>query len=180
MTELQDFVAQLPEPILQLIRLGGKKGVDFTVKNECFAEIPDKEFFIHCRAMLPLKDFKTGVGFGLWVSVAKDAFDLYVRAVEDIGLYRQFVTVGSLANDWPGFPGTLGDRVKIRAIRENEKVYITEYNSQPQDVLMRVALLAQPDDFELKEKVRDLALNYLIDLNEFADPPQISDDSLPN
>lgn len=169
MVELQDFVAQLPEPILQLMRLGGQEGQDFTVEKGFIAEIPDKEYFIHCRAMLPLKDLKSGVGFGLWVSIPKADFELYLRAVDDDDLYRRYVVVGSLANDWPGFPGTYGDRVKVRTVHLAEKVYITEYLSEPQDVLMRVSLLAQPDDFDNKERIRELAMGYLIELNQFAD-----------
>lgn len=169
MSELQDFVAQLPEPILQLQRLGGQEGKDFIVESGFTAQIPTKEYFIHCRAMLPLKDLKTGVGFGLWVSIPKVDFDLYLKAVEDDDLYRQFVVVGSLANDWPGFPGTYKDRVRVRTVHLREKVYITEYLSEPQDVLMRVSLLAQPDNFETKEKIRELAMSYLIELNGFTD-----------
>ncbi|MEO8581755.1 MAG: DUF2199 domain-containing protein [Patescibacteria group bacterium] len=168
MTELQDFVAQLPEPIIQIKRLGGQDGLDFTVQKGFIAEIPGKEYFIHCRAMLPLKDFKSGVGFGLWVAISKPDFDRYLRATDDDELYRQFAAVGSLANDWPGFPGTLADRVRVRTVHLSEKVYITEYLSEPKDVLMRVSLLAQPDNFETKERIRDQAMSYLIELNQFA------------
>jgi hypothetical protein len=166
--ELQDFVAQLPDPILQIQRLGGKEGIDYLFERGFIAEIPGKEYFIHCRAMLPLKDFRTGVGFGLWVNIPKPDYELYLRAVDDDKLYRQFVSDGSLANDWPGFPDTYGDRVRVSTVFLNEKVYITEYLSEPQDVLMRVSLLAQPDNFETKEKIREMAMSYLIELNNFA------------
>lgn len=168
MSELQDIVAQLPDPILQLQRLGGKEGSDFFVEKGFIAEIPNKEFFIHARAMLPLKDFRTGVGFGLWVSIPREDFDLYKRAVDDDHLYHRFLTVGSLANDWPGFPGTYRDRVRVRTVFLNEKVYITEYLSEPKDVLMRRSLLATPDDQDTKDHIQNLAMSYLVELSTFA------------
>ncbi len=180
MAELQDIVAKLPDPILQLIRLGGVEGKDFFVERGFIAQIPGEQYFIHTRAMLPLKDLKNGVGFGLWVSVTKSDFELYRRAVNNDSLYRRFSVVGSLANDWPGFPDTHGDRVRVRTVHLEEKVYITEYLSEPDDVLMRVALLAQPDDFETKEKIRELAMGYLIDLNQFVNSSHSENTASPN
>ena len=169
MHDIQDFVAQLPDPILQIERLGGKEGVDFLVEKGFIAEIPGREFFIHARAMLPLKDLEHGVGFGLWVRVTKDDFNLYTRAVENDKLYRDFVAVGNLANTWPGFLDSYDDRVRVRTVRLSQKVYITEYLSEPKDVLMRRSLLASPEDTDTKDHIRELAMTYLIDLNQFAE-----------
>lgn len=169
MNALQDIVAQVPDPILQLIRLGGQENKDYSMSPGYVAEIFNRDYFIHTRAMLPLKDFKSGVGFGLWVSISKQDFDLYLRAENNDELYRHFSSVGSLANDWPGFPGTFGDRVRVRTVFLDQKVYITEYLSEPKDVLMRRSLLATPDDQETKDHIRNLAMSYIIELNEFAD-----------
>lgn len=175
MQELQDFVAELPDPILQLRRLGGVEGKDYLVEKGFIAEIPGKEYFVHARATLPLKDFKTGVGFGLWVKLSSQDFDLYTRTVDHDNLYRNFVAAGNLANTWPGFSNSYGDRVKVRTVFLNEKIYITEYLSEPKDVLMRRSLLASPEDSDTKDHIREMAMMYLIDLNNFAQAGQRED-----
>lgn len=170
MPQTQDIVAQLPEPIIQLQRLGGTKDVDFFIDENFVAKIPkDEEYFVHARAMLPLKDLKDGVGFGLWVKVSKEDFELYLRAIQDPNVYKKFSCVGSLANTWPGFPKTFGDHVRLQVVQED--LFITEYLSEPKDIQMRRSLLAQPDDQETKEFVRNLAMSYLIDLQNFAEVP---------
>ena len=170
MPQTQDIVAQLPDPIVQLQRLGGTKNVDFFVEKGFIAKIPkDEGYFVHARAMLPLNDLKDGVGFGLWVQVSKDDFDLYLRSIENEELSDRFSCVGTLANTWPGFPETFGDHVKLKIVQG--ELYITEYLSEPKDIQMRRSLLAQPDDQETKEFVRNLAMSYLVDLQNFAEIP---------
>lgn len=172
MPQIQDIVAKLPDPIVHLQRLGGRESLDYTVQPGFVAKIHhDNEFFVHTRAMIPLKDVQNGVGFGLWVKISQADFELYLRAVNEDDLYSRFTCVGSLANTWPGFPGTYGDKVRVRTIHLTEKPYITQYLSEPKDVLMRVSLLAQLDDQETKEYVRNLAMSYLIGMSNFADAP---------
>ncbi len=43
---VQDFVAILPDPIIQLKRLGAQEGKDFFIQEGFIARIEDKEFFI--------------------------------------------------------------------------------------------------------------------------------------
>jgi len=169
MFESKDIVAQLPDQIIQILRLGGSFGKDFTFKKGYIAVIPDQHYFIHTRAMLPLKDTVKGVGFGLWVKVSKEDFDLYMRAEKDDELYRSFHVVGNLANTWPGFPGTYDDRVRVRVIQIDQKPYITQYLSEPTDIAMKMALLASSEDSDTKGRLREMAFSYLVEMQNCDD-----------
>lgn len=166
---VQDFVAVFPDPITQLKRLGGVEGKDYFLQERFIARIQDQEFFIHCRATLPLKDVENGVGFGLWVKVTAEDFHLFLQSVENTDLFKNFRITGSLANTWPGFGETYGDRVRLETLPQETKVYITQYLSEPKNISMRRALLASNDDQDTKDHVRALAMQYLLDFQNFAD-----------
>lgn len=169
MPDTKDFVAQLPDQIIQLIRLGGKFGKDFSFEKEYIAMVFESEYFIHTRATLPLKDIEKGLGFGLWVRVSKQDFEFYLRAAKDQNLYRQVSIIGNLANTWPGFPGSFDGRVKVKVLYPNHKPYIIQYLSEPVDTSMKMALLASGEDSDTKGMLRQTVFEHLVELQNFYD-----------
>jgi hypothetical protein len=158
---MKDIVAELPEEIAQYKYEHGNlpENLEFEPGFIC---VWDNRYFIHTRETLPLLDIEEGIGFGLWVEVTKSEYERYLVAGVDDTAYMKFKTDGILANQWPGFQNILGVPVVVRAIKPDEKVYIIEVKLDKQrDPLFEVALLAQKNDFETKEKIRNLVKAYL-------------------
>jgi len=123
-----DYVAQTPQPILEYRESGGDER-EVVVEKGFVAAIQEKKYFIHCAATLPIKEFESDLGFGLWVEVSRDDFFRYYKAQEDDNLYREFECKGILANDWPLFPGTCGDDVFIKVVSLHSKIRIVNIES---------------------------------------------------
>jgi hypothetical protein len=145
---MSDIVAQYPNLILDLM---DSHDQSFEYEAGFTAKTDNGHFFIHCRAVLPLKDIDNGIGFGIWVEVDQSAYEKYVEVVDVDDKYKDFVADGFLAHDWPGFPETEGLKVKIRPIRVEEKVYITEVLETPADIALEMAHQMSPDDTHQKE-----------------------------
>ena len=158
---LKDAVAQLPEDIARYQHLH-KKLPDGVKLEPGFTCVWNDRYFIHTRAVLPLLDLENGIGFGLWVEVAKEDFDRYSEAVDDDEKYKIFRTDGMLANEWPGFEGAYGLKVVVRTIKMDQKVYITEVlPDHPIDPLLQVSFLAQKGDEKTKESIRNVVVTWM-------------------
>jgi hypothetical protein len=159
---MQDLVAQLPGDLNIYKQENGSLPSDVKIEPG-FTCIWQDRYFIHTRATLPLKDIHDGIGFGLWVEISKEDFDRYLGANENDEDYLKFKTEGTLANEWPGFEDILGIPVVVRAIRADQKVYITEVKiDRPRDPLFEVSLLAQKDDVKIKEQIKNLIEAYML------------------
>lgn len=124
----------------------------------------DELYFIHTTATLPLTDIDDGIGFGLWVAVTEEDFIRYLSAIDDDTLYKEFITEGQLANEWPGFRNIKGAQVTVKTVRSDEKVFITAINKENlQDKLFATALIMQNDDTKTQEQVEDRIKAYLAD-----------------
>lgn len=119
-----DIVCAYPDDLAQYVREHGELPEDVTFDENFLCVWADQRHFIHTRATLPLAHVDEGVGFGMWVEVTADDFSLFLNALEDDALYEELAFEGVLANDWPGFPGSLGLRVAVRALAAGDKVHI--------------------------------------------------------
>lgn len=155
-----DVIASIPDEIKNYKDKTGEYPNDIKVEKGYYCIWNDR-YFIHTRAVLPLKDFENGVGYGLWVEVKKDDFDKYLEAEKDAEKYKNFQVEGTLANIWPGFENIFGIKVKIKTVNVEEKVYISEvYLDKPRDPAFEVALNTQVGDKEGVESIRKLAYSY--------------------
>ena len=128
MSDPQDIVADMPIPISAYLKSGGSED-NFKIKKGFIASLNNKEFFIHCGATLPINDFKSDLGFGLWVKVERNDFERYLKAQENDHAYLKFSCKGTLANTWPLFPGTYTHPVQIRVIDKDQKPFIVDVES---------------------------------------------------
>lgn len=160
--EKQDLVAKYPKDISDSFRQNKKLPDGFMIDEGFACAWDDKRYFIHARAVLPLKAFDEGVGFGLWVEVQKEDFMRYIHIGDDDKAYADFKVEGVLANEWPGFEHMKGVRVVVRAVRTNEKVYITEV-LDARDPLFEIAMRTSADDSEGMKKIEELVKAYAAD-----------------
>lgn len=123
-----DYVAQLPDPIVDYQK-SGRKDKEIQVDKGVVAAIQGERYFIHCVATLPVQDFKSDLGFGLWVEVNRDDFFRYIKSQENDEDYLGFSCEGTLANPWPLFPSTYGNLVKIKVIDKEQKPFIVDVGS---------------------------------------------------
>lgn len=158
-----DYTLYAPVPIIEV-------GRDFEnnprVKFEkgYIASLDDSRFFVHARATLPLKDIDNGIGFGLWIEVSKEDYEAYLATENDDEAYKGYSADGVLAHEWPGFLDSMGLKVRVRTIRVNEKIYVTEVLDAPEDIALKVALLMQADDQKQKSLVENMVRAYYLDM----------------
>lgn len=161
---MKDAVAQYPDEIAGLYKKHGRLPDGVKLEKGYCCNWNNKKFFIHTRATLPLKDFREGLGFGLWVEVNKKDFDKYLAAENDDRKYLQFKAFGKLANNWPGFENTSGLKVKIKTVGKDEKAYISEVLiDRPTDPIFKIALDMQKEDVNLKQKISKLVQAWMHD-----------------
>lgn len=159
----QDFVAQLPDELAVIEKTEGKLPENVEFASHYYCRWGDR-YFIHTRATLPLRDFDEGVGFGLWVEIAKEDFDAYLAAENDDESYSRFKVNGTLANEWPGFLDMMGADVVVRTVRVDEKVYITEVlGTEARDPLFDYAMSLPSGDPAAREKIMELVTAYVED-----------------
>lgn len=158
---MQDIVAQYPSLWLELQEADELDETENEFEEGFTARIGDDHFFIHARAVLPLKDLDTGIGFGLWVEVERQDYEKYLKVVDIDEEYKDYSAEGRLAQEWPGFPDTEGLKVRIRPARVEEKIYITEILEKPSDIALEMALQMSPDDEAQKDMVRKMIMAYL-------------------
>lgn len=161
--ENKDLVCDLPDEMAVYKKEKGQLPEGVIFHPGYVLVIPKQRYFIHTRAMLPLKDIEHGVGFGLWVEVSRDDFGKYNDTAVDDEKYKNFECEGTLANNWPGFMDTLGMKVKVRAISVDQKVYIWQVLDKPNDMLLETALLTDSQDEKMKERIRGLVTAYVND-----------------
>lgn len=158
---MQDIVAQLPDVLVRYKKEHGTLPLDAKIEEK-FSCIWQNKYYIHTRVTLPLLAIDQGIGFGLWVELSQADFEKYLAVVDDDAQYKDFQAQGKLANEWPGFEETLGISVKVRPIRLDEKIYITEVLSDHTlDPILQVALLAQKDDTKIIENVRKVVMAWM-------------------
>lgn len=160
--EKRDLVAQYPKDISDYLRINGKLPEDFSMSNTGSRCMWGKRYFVQARAVLPLKAFDNGVGFRLWVEVTKEDDEKLMEAVKSYEAYMQFVCEGALANEWAGFEKMKGAKVRIRPVRKEEKLYITEV-LEMKDPLFEVAAMTAADDEKGIKKIEDLVTAYAND-----------------
>ena len=151
-TVAQDLVCELPEEVAIYKRDNGKlPEMEFEPGYICSW---DNRYFVHTRATFPLHDIDNGVGFGLWVEIAKEDYDKYLAAETDDEKYMAFESKGMVANYWPGFKEIYGLIVTIKAINVTEKIYIWEINNPGGvDRTFDEALMIKPEE---KDKIETL------------------------
>lgn len=123
-----DYVAQLPDEIVEYKQLG-KNDKEIIVDKGFVAVIKNRSYFIHCTATLPIDAYESDLGFGLWVEVSRKDFFRYLESQSDDKEYEGFECEGYLANDWPLFPYTRGNKVKIKVVDVNRKIHIIDIQS---------------------------------------------------
>lgn len=157
----QDIVADYPDELMAYKAEHGELPAGLEYERSVYC-VWDKRTFIHTRATLPLTAIDEGAGFGLWVEIEPAEFERYGKAVNDDELYRTFETTGFLANAWPGFYQTYGLPVKVKTLRVDEKVYITDLTlDRVRDVLFETALFAAKSDPDMKEDILVLVNHWL-------------------
>lgn len=157
-----DIVANYPKEISDYQHVNGKLPEEFDYERGVFCVWNKKRFFIHVRAVLPLKALENGVGFGLWVEITKKDFSKYAESLENDGLYRNIKIEGKLANEWPGFESMFGSRVTARCVKLEDKLYITEVHDV-NDVTFEIAIRTPAEDADGIEKIRNLVEAYVSD-----------------
>jgi len=157
-----DIVANYPKEISDYQRVNGKLPEDLDYERGVFCVWGKARFFIHVRAVLPLKALENGVGFGLWVELAKEDFNRYVDALKSDDLYRNIKIEGELANEWPGFENMLGSRVLARCVKLEDKLYITEIHDV-NDVTFEIAMRTDTNDTDGIERIKNLVAAYVDD-----------------
>ena len=161
--EKRDLVAQYPKDISDYLRINGKLPEDFEMSSTGARCIwGGKRYFVLARVVLPLKAFDNGVGFRLWVEVTKEDHDKLMEAVKSYEAYMKFVCEGTLANEWAGFENMKGTKVRIRPIRKEEKLYITEV-LETKDPLFEIAALTATDDEKGIKRIEELVVAYVND-----------------
>lgn len=139
---------------------------DRVVFEEGALAVLDKEhFYIKVVGTIPLRAFEDGLQFGFWVEISKDDFNRFFDANEDDELYMKYVAEGTLANDWPGFEGTEGLKVKVRPIKLDRGLYVTEVSEAQANPLFTVAINASVEDDETKQKVKKLVDAFYEDMH---------------
>lgn len=154
-----DYVAQLPVPIMEYQKSNGDMSL-VKVEPGLVAKISDQSYFIHCAATLPIKDTASDLGFGLWVEVSKDDFLRYTKAQQNDQEYAMFSCQGTLANNWPLFPGTYGDSVVIKVVEPTQKPFIVDI--EPSDAELthykEPGSLNQHQKESLRKRIREYYL----------------------
>lgn len=160
--EKQDVVARYPKDISDYYRINGKFPDNFKIEEGFVCALNGERYFIHTRAVLPLKALENGVGFGLWVEVGRDDFMRYINIGDNDELYKNFECDGVLANEWPGFENMKGTRVVVKTILASDKVYISEV-LDIKDPLFQIAILTPTDNQQKIEEIFDLVKAYIGD-----------------
>ncbi len=160
--EKQDIVAKYPKDISDYYRINSKFPDNFRIDEGFVCALSGERYFIHTRAVLPLKALESGVGFGLWVEVSRDDFMRYVNIGDNDELYKDFKCDGVLANEWPGFEKMKGSRVVVKTILASDKVYISEV-LDIKDPLFQDAILTQVDNQQKIEEIFNLVKAYVND-----------------
>ncbi len=131
------LIAELPTEIAEYIENGGDEDA-FEIESDYVATLDHGEhthYFILCTATLPIEDFDSNLGFGLWVEVFKADFEKYVEAGDDDREYAKFTCTGTLANDWPLFEHTLGDEVQVKVLDAELKPHIIAITSDSEELV---------------------------------------------
>ena len=155
----QDLVAKYPKDISDFLRINGHLPENFNIEEGFVCGIKGQRYFIHTRAVLPLKAYDNGVGFGLWVEVDREDFFRYTDSINDDDKYMSFTCVGRLANEWPGFVEMKNVEVIVKTISKDEKVYITEVK-EIKDPLFAVAISTNESDEEKIKQIEELVVAY--------------------
>jgi hypothetical protein len=153
---MEDFVADLPDVVAELKGVSGRLPSDVALEPETACAWKDRRF-VHVRVTLPLLDHEGGVGFGLWVELDAADYSRFLAACEDDARYLAFTAPGKLANEWPGFEGMRGVRVRIRAVRVDEKPHVTEVLLDAgRDPAFEASLRLAPNDQAGKKRLREM------------------------
>ncbi|MBN8531941.1 MAG: DUF2199 domain-containing protein [Alphaproteobacteria bacterium] len=116
--------AQYPDAVLDYFDAGyDEEGVAFEEGYTCVLE--ESECFIRCIGTFPHGDPSSDLEFGLWVELSEADFTRYLAGEDDEKAYASFQAEGTLANDWPLYPGSAGSKVEIRVIDAGAKPFIT-------------------------------------------------------
>lgn len=158
---MEDFVADLPDVVAELRGVSGRLPSDVTLEPETACVWKERRF-VHARVTLPLADHEGGVGFGLWVELDAADYARFLSACEDDARYAAFTAPGTLANEWPGFEGLRGVRVRMRTVRVDDKPYVTEVLLDAgRDPAFEAALRISPGDQAGKKRLRERVRSWM-------------------
>ncbi len=153
-----DYVAQLPQPIVDY-QESEREDEEIAVEKGFVSAIQGKRYFIHSVATIPVKDIESNFGYGLWVEVSREDFFEYLECLEEDKKYSNFECNGNLANTWLPFNGTYNDKVKIRVVDVNKKIFITDIWTKNSELikLKEVGSLSEEKEEELNERLSNIS-----------------------
>ena len=126
------LIAEMPSEIAEYLENDGDPdGVDIEEDFSATLTLSEDEihYFILCTATLPVEDYESNLGFGLWVEVFEDDFERFVEAQGNDEAYAKFACTGTLANDWPLFDKTIEDEVEIKVLGAEYKPHIIKIDA---------------------------------------------------
>jgi len=92
--------------------------------NADLCTLDERRYFIRGIVPLPMREAEGEFCWGVWVEVGKAIHDLYAQEFEaDLSSYE--VVAGRLANDIPGYGGTLGLGVEVQFQGEGSRPRFT-------------------------------------------------------
>lgn len=146
-------MADLTVPIIEY-QQSGRDDEEIIVEPGYMAAINGENYFIYCVATLPVKDFSSELEFGLWVELSREDFFRYKDALSNDEVYSLFEAEGYLMNDWPGFPGTLGDVVRVKVINARQKPFIIDIEPSDVELSKYLAMGSMTDQIKQNVKMR--------------------------
>ncbi|MBK1866533.1 DUF2199 domain-containing protein [Aestuariivirga sp. YIM B02566] len=100
-------------------------------------KIEDEDFFLRCLLEIPIRETNVSLGWGVWSSVSRANFDLYVAEYDSDNPSGPFF--GWFSNSLPGYAETLSLKCSL----------------QPQNSGLRPILELEPADHQLAIDQRD-------------------------
>lgn len=112
--------------------------------------IEDRDFFIRCLLLLPIRNTDAKFGFGVWSSLSQENFTRYQKHYdEDMADWEPMF--GYLSNRLPDYPDTLSLKLSV----------------QPQKKGKRPELTLEPTEHPLAVDQRDgIALGRILEIVE--------------
>jgi len=94
------------------------------ILTEDFCKIENEDFFIRCVLELPIIESNQTFGFGVWSSISKDNFDLYLKTFDEGQQSHLGPWFGWFSNQLQGFPETINLKCHIYPNDENTRPVI--------------------------------------------------------
>ncbi len=119
-----DFGFRLPD---EVHALGYLERYLHSRSNSDFCTLGQARYFVRGVLPLPVQSSEDEFCWGVWVEISLDHHDHYLAAFEEEAP-DMFSFPGAVANDVPGYGGTMGLTVEVRLRKATERpaVYVTD------------------------------------------------------